>query len=406
MPYANGMFGAPIGISQAEADVRAQELHSLAMGEGQVRLEQAQITLASQKQMMDLMKGLNTGPTAPGGPAGPANKQDAMSSLAGDKSDGLANSLDLMANLSMQSGLPAQAKDFAVSASTLRKNSVEIQKDKTASMITELNLVGSLMDNVHDQASWQKANAMYEIQTGKPTPYAKMPYSEELVNQLRTGIMSAKDRALASAAKARENSSEALTKEYQARIPLIKAQTRLAEERTIALKKAGAVTKIPKPSDIKSITDLMTKDFGASLMPEEARVIARPVAERMLEIMKSQSITQSQAAMKAYQEAKANGDFGGIRVRTPMGGTLEKPLELPKDKSKLKQNMYYKGKGAYEGKVMLWTGAAFVPVGKGPGEIDTGSDDPDDEEDTSDSGDDEAVNDPVGEARGDYVGAQ
>lgn len=399
-----GMFGAPIGVSQAEADQRAQELHSLAMGEGQVRLEQAQMTLASQKQMMDLMKGLDTGPTAPGGPAGPGSPQDAMSSIAGDKSDGLADSLDLMANLSMKSGLPAQAKDFAVSASTLRKNAAEIQKDKTAGMITELNLVGSLMDGVHDEASWRQANAMYQMQTGKPTPYAKLPYNPQVVEELRRGIMSAKDRALTASAQAREKASEAVEKDRTAMLPLIRARTALTEERTIALKKAGAVTKIPKPADIKSITDLLVKDYGASMLPEEARVIARPVAERMLEIMKSQAIPQSQAAMKAYQEAKAAGDFGGIRPRTTMGGTAERPFDLPSDKSKLKINMYYKGKGAYEGKTMLWTGAAFVPVGKGPGQVDPGTDDEEDE----DGADDEEGegSDPTNEARGDYVGAQ
>lgn len=399
-----GMFGAPTGISQAEADNRAQELHQLAMGEGQVKLEQAQMTLASQKQMMELMKGLNSGTQAPGGPAGPNSPQDAMSNIAGDKSDHLADSMDLMANLAMQSGNPAQAKDFAVAGSTMRHNSATIQKDKTSQMISELNLVSSLMANVHDDASWKQANSMYEMQTGKPTPYAKMPYNPQVVDELRQGVASAKDRALTAAAQAREKASEAEEKDRLARIPLIKAQTDLVNERTTALRKAGAIAKVPKAGDVKVITDLMVKDFGGSGTIEDYRVTARPVAERMMDIMKSQNLPQSQAAMKAYQEAKDAGDFGGIRPRVQLGGSKDKPLDLPGDKTKLKTNMYYKGKGAYQGQTMLWTGAAFVPVGKGPGMVDPGTDE-EGEGDESDSSD-ENEEDPTGVARGDYVGAQ
>lgn len=82
-----------------------------------------------------------------------------------------------------------------------------------------------------------------------------------------------------------------------------------------------------------------------------------------------------------------------------MSGSAAKPLDLPGDKAKLKPNMYYKGIGAYQGKTMLWTGAAFVPVGTGPGEIQ-----PQDEEvDEGDENDDE---DAEGVARGDYEEAR
>lgn len=393
-----GMFGAPIGVSQAEADIRAQELHSLAMGEGQVKLKQAQLALSAQEKMIQLME-QSLGQSQQG-PQGQATA--AMSPVAGDQSAQLADSLDMMANLAMRSGNPAQSKDFAVAGSTLRKNAAEIQKSKTASMITELNLVGSLMDGVHDEASWKQANAMYQLQTGKPTPYANLPYNPRVVDELRQGIMSAKDRALTAAAKAREKASEAVEKEREARVPLIRAQTALVQERTTALRKAGAVVKIPKAGDVKAITDLMTHEFGGSIMPEDARVLARPVAERMLEIMKSQNLTQSQAAVKAYNEARDSGQFGGIRPRTLLPGQVPaKPLDLPSDKTKLKPNMYYKGVGNWAGQTLLWTGAAFVPVGKSQGEVSPQSDD----EDTSDTGDtgdseDDGVN--ADAERGDY----
>lgn len=374
MAYPGGMFGAPVGVSNAEADIRAQQMHELALAKGGVELKQAQMTLAAQERMLQLMQGLGSGQ--------PQNPQShMMSTVAGDSSDQLASSMDLMANLAMQSGNPSQAKDFAVAGSTLRHNAAQIQKDRSAQMITELNFLGSLMEGVHDEASWKQANAMYQMQYGKPTPYAQLPYNPRVVEELRNGIMSAKDRALTSAAKAREKASAAVEAEREARVPLIRAQTELARERTTALRKVGAVTKIPKAGDLKAITDLMVKDYGAAMMPEDARVLARPVAERMLEIMKTQSLSQSQAAIKAYQEAKAAGSFGGIAPRPVMKGSAGKPLDLPETKEKLKPNMYYKGKGNWEGKTLLWTGAAFVPVGSGPGEIQPDEDEEPDEED-------------------------
>lgn len=391
-----GMFGAPTGISTAEADIRAQQMHELALGEGKVKLEQAQITLASQKQMMELMQ--QAVQAQPNGAATASISGQQIQQIAGGTSDKLASAMDLMANLSMQSGMLEKAKDFAVAGSTIRHNSATIQKDHTASMITELNFLGSLMDNVHDEASWRQANAMYEMQMGKKNPYAQLPYNPTVVSEIRQGALNAKDRALEAAAKAREKASDAVEAERRARVPLIQAQTRLANERTTALQKTGAINKVPKAGDVKAITDLLVKDFGAGILPEDARVMARPVAERMMDIMKSQGLPQSQAAMKAYQEAKDAGDFGGIRPRVAMGGSAQKPLDLPPSKDKLKPNMYYKGQGKHAGTTFLWTGAAFVPVGQGAGEVST--DEEDDETDTDDEGD-EGVTQPD-----DYVGAQ
>lgn len=395
----NAMFGAPIGISAAEADVRAQQLHELSMDKGQVELEQAQLQLSAQKQMLDLMKGLG-GPQPPAGVSLPG---EAVQQFAGDQTEYLASTMDALSTMALKSGLPEQAKDYAVSGSALRKNASEIQTAKINQSLKELNLIGSLMDNVHDEASWRQANAMYQMETGKPTPYARMPYNPQVVSELRDGISTAKDKALTAAAKAREQASQAAAKESEARVPLIRAQADLARQRTDNLRKAGATAKIPKASDVRAITDLLTKDYGMAI--EDARVLARPVAERMLDIMKQQNLSQSQAAAKAYQEAKAAGDFGGIRPRIQMSGSADRPLDLPPDKTKLKTNMYYKGKGAYAGKVLLWTGTAFVPVGKGPGEIEPSDDDNDSGEEPDDDKD-EGEKDPEGVARGDYQEAQ
>jgi len=290
--------------------------------------------------------------------------------LDGDPgSDLMASQMDRLAQLALSSGLPEKAKEYASTASTLRHNASTISANNLNATIKHLNMLGSLMEGVHDERSWRQANAMYALQTGKPTPYAKQPYNPQLVDQLKMGVMTAKDRALTAAAKAREKSSAEEVEERTLRKDLIKAQTELTKSRTTALKKAGATPLPAKAAEIRAITDLIIKDYGAGVLPEDARVLARPVAEQMVRIMKDTSLPASQAAQRAYQEAKSNGAFGGLRPRPKMTGSADRPLDIPEDSSKLRPNMYYKGKGKHTGKTFLWTGAAFVPVGTGPGEI-------------------------------------
>jgi hypothetical protein len=353
------MFGTPVGRSQAEADINNRKLTELALAEGSVRLQQAKITLQSQKLMMQQMSKLGQG-KAPGGQASPDTDVEEM-----------ASTLDQLAIMAVKSGLPEKAREYASTASTIRYNASNIQGNQLKAQIQHYNLLGSLMQGVVDERSWQAANQRYQQITGRPTPYAKMRFNPQMVQQLQQGIMSAKDRALTEAAKARESATVAIEREREARIPLIKAQTELTRTRDAALKKAGATAKMPKAEDVRAITDLMVKDFGG-LPSEDARVLARPVAERAVEIMKETQVTRSQAANQAYNEAKQAGHFAGIRPRIQTMGSLDRPLEIPTGKGakdKLRVNMFYKGKGPLEGRTLLWNGTEFIPVGTGPGEI-------------------------------------
>lgn len=357
----NAMFGAPTGESNAQADIRANKLAELTLAQGDVALEQAKANLSAQKQMLEMMSQPAQKPSVQGAIATPSGGVPASMDLA--------SQMERLAGIAVVSGLPEKAREYATTASTLRTQASTIAKNEVETKIKHLDLIGSLMGNVHDEVSWRQANRMYEMTVGKPTPYAQLPYNPQVVDELRAGVASEKDRALTSAAKARELASEAVIAERNARVPLIRAQTELARERTSVLRKTGATALIPKAGDVKAITDLIIKDFGAGVLPEDARVLARPVAENMVRLMKSASLPQSEAANKAYQEAKAAGTFGGLRPRLQVSGSPEKPLELPADYSKLRPNMFYKGKGKFTDKVLLWTGDHFVPVGDKPGEL-------------------------------------
>lgn len=335
------LYGAPAGLMAAAAEKRTQQAHDLSMQKGEMELDVAKMELSRQQQMISMLQQRA---------AGKKSTTQGVEDLASD--------MDALAEMAMRSGHPEKAKDYAVAGSTLRKNQREMTSSKLESDIKEMNMMSSLLQSVEDETSWRKANAMFAMQTGRQSPWAQLPYNPELVSKLQTGVQNSKDRALTAAAKAREAASRAQVDESQTRINLIKAQTRLADARAERLKKVGATE--PKPADLRIITDLLQNDYSGALLPEEARVLARPVAERMLELINRQSLSKGEAAERAYQEAKASGAFGGLLPKRQLSGSRQKPLEIPEDKAKLKPNMLYKGKGAYADKILLWTGTGFI----------------------------------------------
>lgn len=325
--------------------------------QGQVALEQSQLTLDSQKQMIELMRQKSAQRDSDASGTGQTMQVPGATKT---ETDDLPNSLDELAKMALDSGLPQQAAEYASKASTIRQNASEIRKRATDERIADLTLASNLLSTVGDETSWRQANALFEMTTGKPSPFANLPYSPETVAQIHDSVISEKDRALTDAARARMDASAAQAREAEVRQDLIRAQTTLTRARTAAVEKTGG--KPPKAEDLRAITDLMTAEIGMSL-PEDARVLARPVAERMTELMREENLTRSQAARRAFDEAVANGDFGGIRLRPKSkGSSPTKPMDMPATAQELRPNMYYIGKGKYEGRTLLYTGTGFKVV--------------------------------------------
>lgn len=357
------LWGFQAGQSLRRQEDMQQSLAAMSLRKGEaelmqadVALESSQLTLDSQKKMIELMRGqsaqrrnapqeIGDNPTPPG--AGALESQD------------IPDSLDSLAKMAAESGLPQQAAEYASKASTIRANASEIKKREFDTRIGELTLASNLLATVGDEAGWRRANALFSMQTGKPSPFANEPYSPELVAMIQDTVVSQKDRALTDAAKAREAASVAAASANEALIPLRKAQERLANTRAIALEKVGAVGKAPKAEDVRAVSDLINAEYLGAVTPEDARILARPVAERMLQLQGELNLTRSQAARRAFNEAQARGDFGGLRPRTRMKGDAQNPLEMPSTQDSLRPNMYYQGKGKYEGKTLLWTGTGF-----------------------------------------------
>lgn len=352
--------GITAGLRQADIDNQSRRMNNLAMQKEEISIAQSLMVLQQQAKMI---QGMNSGEAPP-------------------KPGELADNLERMSSVASQAGMFDKAEGFAKAGSQIRKNQSDIEENRFNESVKSINLYSALLKDVTSEDGWKQANALFKLQTGKDSPLANQPFNPEMIGKLQVGLVSAKDQALINATKARERASNEQAKTQETRRELVKAQTRVANDRAAALEKAGATAFTPKAGQVKAITDLLVSDFGASLPPEEQRVLARPVAERMVELIKKEHLSESEAAARAYKEAKDRDDFGGIRARMPMSGTLKRPLTIPEDKTKLKPNMYYEGTGKYKGQTLLWSGTGFrlAKPAVSPPETDDEEDDTGEEE--------------------------
>lgn len=374
------LYGAPSGQSAAEADIWAARLNSLAVNKGNVELQSAQITLQNQQKMQQMMQGQQLS----------SNPED------------ITSNLDNMAQIAFKSGNFEQGKQYATAASTIRKNASDIESKQSTMKSKNVTMFANLLQGVHDQNSWQQANALYQIESGEASPFAKLPYNPQLVSQLQTKLVSAKDQSVIDLNKARTKAEEAAAADSRARVPLIKAQTQITKDRDAALGKVGV--KPPTAAAITAITDQILQDYDVDStdanQKADLRILARPIAERAADLQKTSNITASQAATRAYQEAKAGGTFKGFGINKGDAGSAKRPIEVPMDGTKidakkLKENKYYN----IGGKSYLWTGKAFVPSGSGPGEVEETSADRQDRQDEEDKDNEEENPDDTAEAQ-------
>ncbi|MDX2059920.1 MAG: hypothetical protein SFV24_19075 [Gemmatimonadales bacterium] len=354
------LFGYTAGARLANQDSQSRRMNELAIQQNTLQLETQQIALDQQKRMQALMEGVDV-PTADGPPD-------------------MAEVMDTMAGLAIRSGNPEKAKEYASTASTLRKNTVEAAEKQQAQLMRRLDMLSGLADNVTDELSWRQALGTFAMLDPEGAASAEfqqisqMPYDPGTVEQLKQGFASAKDRTAAEANAARARLYGAQTAEVEFRRKhLLPAQTAAAAARAEALRKSGAPgSKIPQAGDVNVVKDLIKRDFGATADPADVALRAREIAEHGLEIFgKTPGITKSEALRRAYAEAKQNGALGGMAPnRIPPGTRPDAaiPLAPGADATGLLKNRYYTNA---QGRVGLWDGKQFRIVDMPAGGEDT-----------------------------------
>lgn len=353
------LFGFQAGQRLAEKDALEQQLGQLSLEQGQQALQRGQVTIEKDKldlenakitrdRQLEFLKILKESEgKGQGGTAGtPAHGEE-----------DLAGRLETLAEVSMKAGLPEQGADYASKASTLRNNASLIKGRENDERNRRLTYAAGLLDNVKDEAGWQQANMLYSIEFGEDSPFANLPFTPELVGKIKDSVTTQRQKSLIDAANVKASQADDELKKIKSQVELNKARTKLTESREKHLEKTGDKTVLPKAGDLKAITDMLAKEYGGGAAVEDLRVLARPVAERMVQLQKELNISQSEAATRAFKEAQDAGDFGGLREARKRPGTIEAPLPLPADPKKYKPNMYYTvPKGEYAGKTFLYTG--------------------------------------------------
>ena len=156
-------------------------------------------------------------------------------------------------------------------------------------------------------------------------------------------MLNAKDRLDAKYKEQQEKHLASQEKVDAHRVNLIDAQTRLADQRAIDLKKEGITT--VKAGQLQAIVDQASVVYpGAD--PADLRVRSRPLAEEMVKMMKEQHLTQSEAATRVFQQARRGKVFAGLRTAPVIPGSKSsKPLPLPESQDKMQENQWYMVEG-------------------------------------------------------------
>lgn len=284
--YFAGKDTETLRTQQIDINEQSKQLNAQAIGAGQIKLDQ-------QRQMTEQMKGITIAPGVSG-------------------MDAVADQLDQMAIIASRTGNIEAAQNLATKSAQVRETNSKVKTQQLKATTDRWNMASSLLSGVHDDASWRQANQTYAMMTGQQSPYANAPYSPELVDQLKGGVQTAKDRALTEQA-------EATAVKSKAELPLLKARTEYYYARAAHLGKEGAVKVVT--ADLKAATDLIEKDYG-SINPEDSRIIGRQIVDRTKELLKrNPALTKLQAMNKAYHEKRAAGSFSVYR---------QKPQKTPK----------------------------------------------------------------------------
>lgn len=278
-----------------------------------------------------------------------------------------SNALAKAGAAAVQAGLPEEAVDYFSKASTIANQQEQALYHKWQEADQRAKFADQILGQVHDQASWDQANAFIEMQTGKPSAMKDKPYSAELVQMLKDASASHRTQAQEALTKEQEKRTKLEEQLDEERKDLIRAQTDLANQRTAALKKAGGGA-IPNSKTVGAISDYLVKEYGdVGVSATDARVFARGMASRVEDLISNQNMSQSQAVAKAVQEAKDHGDLAGISpARSRPGQSAKKPLPLPKEATGYKDQMWYQAPDGPR-----WYDAdteSLYKAGEGPGD--------------------------------------
>lgn len=304
------------------------------------------------------------------------------------KTTDLAGRMEEIASMSLGAGLITQGEQAAKTAGYLRGKSAQIDNWNTSQRVNQLKAdkermesIAALAGDVKDQASWDRANMLFQFNHGIASPYAGMPYSPALVDSLRAGAVgTAKQielqlRGEENASKERSRASAESLR--AARESDLEERQRLARAREDRLAKNGGGTAKTTPTeDIRQATRLIAKDFPK--LDSTAEAASTIASEAQLLLRRNPALDRAQAVQQAYNAAKLRGDFQETQDDGVMGTGMMKsdkqtfnsggrspdnPIAMPANGKGMVAGKYYMNRSGQVG-LMQENGKIKVVVGR------------------------------------------
>lgn len=290
--------------------------------------------------------------------------------------------------MSLGAGLITQGEQAAKASGYLRGKAAQIDNWQTSQRVNQLKAdkermegIAALAGDVTDQASWDRANMLFQFNHNMPSPYAGMPYSPALVESLRAGAVgTAKQielrlRAEENASKERSRASaESLRTAKESDIA---ERQRLAQAREDRLAKNGGGTAKTTPvEDIRQATRLISKDYPK--LDSTAEAASTIASEAQLLLRRNPALDRAQAVQQAYNAAKLRGDFQDTQDDGVMGTGIMKsdkqtfnsggrspdnPIAMPANGKGMVAGRYYRNNSGQVG-LMQANGKIKVVAGR------------------------------------------
>jgi hypothetical protein len=377
-----GAFLGPIQqsqeIDQAKQLFPAQLAHTQALARlANAEAGKAEHDLSAEEQLARLMSA--QGAPKPG--EAPSATLARLSGLAIE-----AGSPTVASNLAMRAAQTATAE------ATKARSGVQQMEAQFKIDQGHQQLFSGLMADVHDQASWQRANGLYSLQTGEQSPLANMPYNPQAVQMLLDQGMKLVERkrlAMEAARLEEQRARDAARigiadlngKAYRAHLES-EDETRAAK-----VKMGGKDIKAVTTQDSAAAMNLLEnqmKDWFGSTPPEGQYTAAAQLAAETNSLMrKIPGLSADKARARALTSMMKSGDFqkhGGFEAMGGEPGTAIKLNAAPKIEDLSEGKWYsYNGKqiqylGMRDGKPVFGTVDRKVPK---PPADDLGDDDSD-----------------------------
>ena len=244
-----------------------------------------------------------------------------------------------------------------------------------------LSVIGSLMENVHDQASWDQANRMFTALTGHQSPLMGTPFSADTLASLRSAVALDHQHLEQLNVLDEIRNRDARTASYQEHTAVSDdlARARIAKLEDPVRAKTGGVVGVATSQDVSNAIQLLQREVPgweakpdpnkpAKSLPPGPQVRAKglEIANDARRRMKQQpGLSFDEALNQSYAEAKSNGDFKtqttiatapwyapwegnkksestSVRLAADRPGGVNDPLPLPKSTAELKEGAYYK----------------------------------------------------------------